>query len=65
MVFWLQSIEFQALLVFPVILVELRVFWHVGVHCNLLFVIIDMKDKCAIALPISFYYKKRRRLQQV
>jgi len=30
-----------------VILVELRIFWHVDVHCNLLFVIICMKDKCA------------------
>lgn len=49
---------------FAVILAELRIFWHVDVHCNLLLVIIVMKGR-TLALPISFYYKKIARLQYV
>jgi len=36
---WLQAIEFKTLKVLLVIAVELRIIGHVGVHCNLLFVI--------------------------
>ena len=45
--FWLQSSEFQIFQMLLVIPVELRIIWHVDVHCNLLFVIIDMKGKCS------------------
>jgi hypothetical protein len=33
---WPQAIKLQAFQMFPVILFELRIGWHVAVHCNLL-----------------------------
>jgi len=44
--------------VFPVILVKLWIFWHVDVHGNLLFVIVDMKGKCACLADLLLLQKK-------
>jgi len=44
--------------VFPVIVVELGIFGHVDVHCNLLFVIIDMKGKYACLADFLLLQKK-------
>ena len=53
----LQARQPQAFPVFLIILVELWIIWDVGVHCNLLFVIIEVMAYI-LALSLSFYYKK-------
>jgi len=57
MVLNIPFFELQTLQMFLVILVELRISWHVDVHCNLLFLIIDMKGKCS-CIPGSFLLLK-------
>lgn len=59
----LQACQFQAFLVFAVILFELRILGHVGVHCNLLVEIIKPMAN-ALASPTWRYYNKSERLQQ-
>jgi len=59
-----QARQPQAFPVFLIILVELWIIWDVDVHCNLLFVIIEV-TAYILALSLSFYYKKNTRSQDV
>jgi hypothetical protein len=60
----LQARQFQALQMLVVILVELRITGHGGVHCNLLVEVIKPMAN-ALALPRLGVYKKRVKLQSV